>query len=499
MFKATFISNIKRWWWIPALNAALMLLIYISLVSASSGLGYKYYQVVFNSFMAALCALMLFSFLHTEKSVGLYFSLPSKRGSVFLANLLFGFLSILFCSLLFTAAYIMFDGSYYDLIFDFFCTFTYAMSIFALVTFVSMFTGRLLAAGIFSLVMYVLPIYISGVIDELADEIYGFAGYSAFKVYELYKLEHPLRSLGFTAVLLLLAYIAYRLRPAEAAGELVTFRWAKTLFIQGVALCVGLLISGTFMYSGTNYIMLTITGLIIAAAAMMLMQRSFRIKGYPLQAGIFIVIVALLYALIALDITGYENRVPAAEDVASVTVDDGIHYRQIAEPRPTATLETTEDIEAAVKAHSRIASEKPQGDYSNNLFLHYELKNGKTLDRYYHAPEEYMTGIANTVPFRRAYFMLDEEWTYVQLSAYKHTTTMATLTAEEAAALRAAVEHDVLSCTPEELYKYYGGSRNIMYIRPGAYKYDNAVIVNESMPTTWPLVKELMQKYELWP
>jgi hypothetical protein len=130
----------------------------------------------------------------------------------------------------------------------------------------------------------------------------------------------------------------------------------------------------------------------------------------------FCLAVALSFGLTYFDAFGIARRIPKTEDVESVTIADSYlsEYRledlslaqsqQVAEVVPvmvdpyygyskegTMTLTKAEDIEIIRQVHQLLLEEGDawaQGYETTTVTLHYKLKNGTTLTRYYYTAND---------------------------------------------------------------------------------------------------------------
>ncbi len=482
MFISAFKLNLKRFWWISALNTFLLLLFfifplfqyeYVDYCNPDGGL------IMLAILFGAVNGWAVFSYLNSTRTVNLYHSMPTTRTGLFAANAVFGAISTAVPNLVPAIlipviikarnqdidpeqiGYISENVSFGWIVLN---TFVLGLVIFALSCFVAMFTGNSVAAKVFTPIIAALPFVVEGIIAMFRSEfLYGSRRY-----YDLFLMDFFSNDLEYTPllitylilipVLLLLAYVAYRLRPMETAGEIVTFRWARGLFIQGTALCFGILIT-SITYAGINFLLITLIGMVFGAIAMMLMQKTLRIKGWISQLVIFLVIIAGLFAVFKLDITGYEKRIPKkASAVESVTLDS------LGQFGSDFTVDDPELIENVISAHKYIVENRDLDSYST-VTIDYKLKNGRSLQRSYEFPYEaykkYFSPIVLSDEFKANEFGLDRTWTAATVTwyslatddepsdniIYSHDLEYARneikLSADQITALRAALEADL--------------------------------------------------------
>ena len=287
--------------------------------------------------------------------------------------------------------------------------------------FLGMFTGHILALpafyGIFNLLAYVVMAMLNGVLDifyygfgSLPDwvgktvswltPVVNFGGLQMGVLGEWHDYGssphllwiYPLAALALAAGALLL----YRRRNLESAGDVVAVRVMRPVFQYGVALCAGLffgMMTRAILNLGEVELMVAIFlwGIAGYFVARMLLSKSFRVLRHWKGAVAVGVVFLALFAVVGFDLTGFETRVPRAQDVASVTIqglggtpyDDGF--------RVDAVLDGPEDIAAAVALHQAVVDQQfrpgesavPDGMRYTDYRVEYTLKNGATLTRYY--------------------------------------------------------------------------------------------------------------------
>ncbi|WPZ19894.1 ABC transporter permease [Geobacillus subterraneus] len=256
---------------------------------------------------------------------------------------------------------------------------------------------------------------------------------------ELDRLVIPLRyamlmdqamNAGEAGLLLLLALLLFGLavwlyerRPAEAAGQALAFPALRPLFVYGVAFCSWLV--GGFYFGEVErqwgwivfgYITFSLLGYAIAQMVIAKTWRVFhRWKGYVA----FAAVMAVLAFLIRIDLTGYEQRVPAVADIKQVYFGHSTmnfeHPEQIGRSfvEYDQFLRTKENIEAVRAFHQQLAHDQPSPPRLGNVqsvVIGYVLKDGTRLLRRYEVPvEPYMTHfrrIMESKEYKQQYHLL---------------------------------------------------------------------------------------------
>ena len=212
-------------------------------------------------------------------------------------------------------------------------------------------------------------------------------------------------------VLLAAAYALYRKRRSESAGDVVAVGWMKPVFRYGVSVCASMA-GGLGLYmvfwgqfqSGNEYdvlpmlIAMVIAGAIGYYAASMLLAKSLRVfrrswKGLAVTA----LCAAVICGVMKFDVFNIETRVPAADQIRTVTFRAGNNQYTL---NPETDGELVEEIRAV---HGAIAADadyvratkelleraEMPGDEifaSNTVRLTYYMKNGTEVTRYYRLP-----------------------------------------------------------------------------------------------------------------
>lgn len=196
-------------------------------------------------------------------------------------------------------------------------------------------------------------------------------------------------------VLTLCAVLLARRRHLETAGDIVAVKIMRPVFKYGVSACAGLFI-GLMMYEMFGFtqfglmIAVILWGIVGYFVAQMLLDKSVRVfkkwKGAAVMTAAFV----LLFAVIGFDLTGYETRVPAVNEVKSVEITGLYGYPSDSGSGLEATLTDPEDIADVIALHQAIVKhgedgEPYQNEYSgwNNFRVTYTLKSGVRIRRSY--------------------------------------------------------------------------------------------------------------------
>lgn len=208
---------------------------------------------------------------------------------------------------------------------------------------------------------------------------------------------------GIGIVLLAFAMELYRRRRLECAGDFMAFRILEPVFHMAYSLMMGAVFAyvvDDFLGMGSGYGMAVLfAGLAVGYfTGKMLLERSTRVFGLKTWFGCggLVIGFALSLLLVALDPFGVVERIPQPEQVTSVSIWDS--RSQWYESK--VTLTDPADIEKVNALHSFALEERLKDmnhaptveyaeaagemEFSQNITIHYELKNGKSLIRNYY-------------------------------------------------------------------------------------------------------------------
>ena len=192
-------------------------------------------------------------------------------------------------------------------------------------------------------------------------------------------------------ILLALAWLVYRRRPLESAGDVIAFGWVKPVFKYGVTLCTamaGYLYISVMIGTPSHLVLALLFALLGYCIAEMLLRKTWNIfsawKGYAACAAV----ILLFTACCRFDVFGVIHRVPAAEDVSELAVG-GLYMLDNYE----ITYDSASDLNSVRAWHEKVCEEQPDtSDHGSSVTvqLSYKLKNGGTLNRQYTLPTDYL-------------------------------------------------------------------------------------------------------------
>lgn len=371
----------------------------------------------------------LFSYLYQSRSACMIHSLPIRREGLFLTNYISG---LLFFAVPHTAVALLLllvelaagDVSLWALgcwwlLMNGACLFFFSFAVLC-----AQFTGHLLAlpalyvifnglvAGVTTVLNWLLASrlygfdgFVDGTLVNLLTPVWGLANAADWFIQDgVLVMGSPLAYGVYALVGLVMAALAlalYLRRQVETAGDVIAVPWLRPVFKYGVALCAGLTLGvATVAIVGlTGSVLLWLFVVLWGAAgyfvAEMLLKKSFRVLRAWKGACAVVLVMLVLCAGVELDAFGYEARVPAADQVASVTVrgidsepyDDGSYLSlELTDPEDialvTALHQAMVDQHKGTGAYAGNAAQTGVS-YSKSFFVEYQMKDGSFLKRQY--------------------------------------------------------------------------------------------------------------------
>lgn len=285
-------------------------------------------------------------------------------------------------------------------------------------------------------------------------------------------------------LMLIFAWILYRARHSETAGDAIVFPWLRPVVKYVISIAAGLglgtivhqIVSGGRDVVGLILCMLIMGGLVYCAVEMLL-RKSYRIFDRRMTIGLaalWLVLIAVCVG-IKLDVTGYQRRVPQPQQVAEVYISGaGIYGVESDDPKV---------IGAVVDLHRLLVR---NGDDTDGVYFHisYGLANGDVLVRSYDIdlqdPEIYqaLSKLLNMPEVRYAALLVD--WgeygqKFTGGYAWNYATGQETeLTPEQCLALYRALEKDAEApVKPEALWREMVYIHLDLWTEEGSYSIDS--------------------------
>ena len=370
-----------------------------------------------------IAAMAVCSHLYNSRSANFMGSLPVRREGLFLSHYLSGLamlvlpnVAVFLLTLLVEAA----GGAVAMQPLAFWLLYLSALEFFfySFAVCIGMFAGHILALPIFYIIFNLFALVAYWLLMWVMEAFYyGFSGFGdgAMKVvrwltpaWGLYTVKLQSSSnTGYTVesgyvlavyaaialVLTVCALLLYRCRSLESAGDVVAVRAMRPVFRYGVAICAGLslgFLTGSVLGADELVYMIAILfwGVAGCFVAQMILDKTVRVfrkwKGAAATALVFLA----LFAVVGFDLTGYETRVPAADQVESVRIEGLLSYPSDGCYHLEENSRDLAVIADVVALHRALAADRTvdENSYrSNYLKVTYTLKNGSTLSRHYYS------------------------------------------------------------------------------------------------------------------
>lgn len=409
-----------------------------------------------------LVAMAVWSYLYNNRAASMIHSLPLSRGTIFLTNYLAGISFFLVPNAVIFLLSIGVEAGNGALDIQSLGLWFLAITLldfffYSFATLVAFVTGHILALPALYFIFNALAVVLVNQLQWFFSEfLYGFAygsigalnwigrwlspiiamvrgrGYLTYQMDETgnvlsegtVHMEEFSVILIYAAVGLLMtvaAYLFYRRRKLETAGEVMSERFLRPVFKYGAAICGGLAI-GTFSYTILNIVFpqgiilalfcLVVWGIICYYAAEMLLKKSFRVIREGMKGCVVLVCLIIVFVVgTRWDPFGYGQVLPQQNDVASVRVfggwtQSGYQLDSEAESNAAQIASVIALHESAIQNKKEIERIKEGRDssfmmeraYSEELgypltttameyiSISYTMKNGKEIAREYQIP-----------------------------------------------------------------------------------------------------------------
>lgn len=473
-------TDIKRFWALPLIATLILLLSgpFVLLMideyfdgdvpfANNNNVGFMFAYILLGTGLGIL----LFNYMVSKKSSGYFHSLPITRGQHFVANYVAGMIMI--------AVPLIVNGLAMTAVFGFKYIGSYAlmtimaylitMVMYSITVFAATISGNvvmhLFSAGFFNGLALMVLLVIATYMNSL---LYGYS-VSEF-LWEMIKSSLPIFAFrnGVSGVPLIvylcvvvlatvLAYLVYKRRPMENAGDSLVFGWTKSLML-GITSFLGALLMGQAVYglidsSQGGFKISMFIGLLIGFVITFIVMAVIIDKGTKIfnkRNGIAFVAtgIALILSvgILATDVLGYGSYKPKAEKVDCVYIgmdmsDNSMQYQRMnpenfnckyhsfGDRKNLLKLEGSDNIKAACEIQRQFAERKAWESGELSFLGAYE-SNGKKTVRYYEMDEEKDTYKA-VKPYIKEIFESDEVKEKMSLKNLKIKITGITVTEDD--------------------------------------------------------------------
>jgi len=440
--KGLIISDLKRYWWVSAIYTLALLFIlplnhYVQKFNISDGnLEWLKESITkdftFENGSSQICLLvvpiiigaLVFRYIQKSNSASLYHSLPLTRTALYLNSVISAL--ILFVIPLICTTLIMFLLNWFSYLSVYYSTSLILMWLLrtlligvmfiSMTIFVGMFTGSSIAQLAFVYILNILPVFLVEFVRmHLTELLFGFDTYSNVNFYDKMPMvmifdsrsESLTTSLVIVYIVITIALFigglySFKLRRPETAGDIITFRPIRPVFIYGVTVCATLLGGAYFITIGNSSFAFIIFGYFVSSlisyvTVQMITNKTFKVlhtyKGY---IGFALVLVVLALG-IKFDVFGYVNKIPNPSEVEETYIGYNLNWWEHKDDQDfdinkyghiesdgnenTSVYKDPQNIENVTKLHKLILDNRSKN--GNSEYVAYKLKNGKRIIRRY--------------------------------------------------------------------------------------------------------------------
>ena len=194
---------------------------------------------------------------------------------------------------------------------------------------------------------------------------------------------------GVGVVAFALAWLVYRRRHLERAGDFIALRPLAPVFLCVYTIAVGTVLYSFFEMVGKPSYVIYGVGIIIGFfTGQMLLNRTVKVfyKKSWIAFGVLVLVLSGSMALTWLDPMGIGSYIPSVDKVKSASIygPDKSYYYYDQEEFDSFAITDLEEIKSLQAFHEKLMTERPtDGGYYYDVRIHYNLADGNTVDRYY--------------------------------------------------------------------------------------------------------------------
>lgn len=350
-----------------------------------------------NLFYGFVCAMTVFGYLHDSIECNMVHAFPVRRESYFLIHLAAGCLMALVPNTLFCL--VMLPLAAEETVFLFLSIMLQYIFFYGLGIFCMLLTGRKFAA----LTLYGLLNFLAVLIQWAVSTLYlpKLPGiwinedpfYWCYPIYQFMStsgtMEQRLEvygAFGLVALgLILVAFLLYRRRKLEYAGDFLAVKPLTSVFLAALSFACGCVLAAISQdIFGEQPTAMLVIGLLIGYfTGQMLLHKTIKVFQPKRLAGAAAIVAVVLGSMwvVGLDIPGRVYYIPKAENVEKVSIS--LYDSEWADRYETNDPTVIEDI---LDLHSDILTQKDfsEGYYGyGSCFLTYEMADGSKLIRWY--------------------------------------------------------------------------------------------------------------------
>lgn len=370
-----------------------------------------------------LMAMFILRYLHQKDASDFLHGLPIKRSHLLWQQIGFGIVAlwgpILINGIFVYLNYLLLDldkiYTLTNLAHWFISTLIVITLIYSISLIVGMLTGITIVQGIFSYIILFLPVgftvlyytnlnfAIIGLPESylISEEAFRLSPITnIFSI--IYETKESYLTLliyfALTILSFIVAQLLYKNRPVEAATQTIAFQKLKPIFIYSFTFCFTLIgglyfavMERRFIGILIGYLIFSIIGYFITQ---MIVQKTWRVFREWREYSYFFIAFILIITFIMADITGYQKRIPATEEIESAFVITDLYqfqnyvdrYQEVDGFNKKADIDKIRDYHQYLIDHS--SREDELNYHYNNVSILYQLENGRTVMREYNLPDQ---------------------------------------------------------------------------------------------------------------
>ncbi len=305
-------------------------------------------------------------------------------------------------------------------------------------------------------------------------------------------------------VSVLLAWLIYRRRQLEAAGDLLSLKKLSPLFLIFCTVGAGAFLFLLFQAFGNGSFVFLVIGMVIGYfAGRMLLNRTVKVftKKAFLILGVLVAVLAGSLWITRLDPLGIARYVPDIDKVQQATVIGADKHYSYAEPFGESeeydgfAITEYEELVHLQDFHRQLIQYRPDDNDGTmcKVTVLYTLENGRTVKRYYHVGRDTSLGIRAGKYFNDMRYIFDakdpavlyEVFESVSIDHYdaQQSTQIKLTDPQQIAGLLDAVQADCEAGTMAQNYAYHDNSGKDSERYYVEFRADDKY--NESMPRNY--------------
>ncbi len=478
--------------------------------------GFMVIPVLLAMIVPTIVATLCFNNVHSAKQSNFIHSLPLARLENYISNI-FASLTLIILPVLLNAIILLimsFTGyreviASSSVVYWFFLNIAISFIMLSVSAFAAFLTGHTAAHLAINLLIHTAPLIVALGIYLISNIfLYGFAESNNFIGTEIANntpivwlfsspIDHSCHInvflkpqmwifIGIAIVFYILTFVLYKNRKLEACGDVAAFKVFRPILKYTATVFAAVLIFG--MLTSTNlgaipvFTIAAVVTAVVYFASEMLIRKTVKVfgsfKGY-LGFALFMAIFISIFAYT--DIFGYERRIPERADVESAT----IYYRYGDNIPTVADDKLIEDVRAM---HSEFITDIPvvdnQLDRYTRLYVKYNLKNGKALERQYNVTEEMkdraLSKMYETTEYKNIMYSFDiiniEKVKNVDMRVYSNSYAHHIAVNDDSHKILEAIKKDLEVLTYEEIEKQEFAINLSFYISQTAEENKNSNI-----------------------